>query len=225
MTLKEIVYYILEPIRSFNIVDDEEIDIRMVEAWIKTKRAEFLKNKVNAGQDINLNNAQTATYSLALVPTYTGVKSRTKYFCGTTQDYSIYKSTTALPSLLIGHSGPVVLELTSEDMMQYPFSFIPFSQLRFAGNGKFGTKFIFGSIDVDKYLYLKKNRELAIRPSVVIKAIFEDPTQVPGFNEDTDNYPCSIDVVEAIKNSVFDKDFKIQLRATEDTENSANDEF
>ena len=225
MTLQEIAFYILEPIRSFNIVDDEEIDIRIVKTWVKTKRAEILKNKANQGQDINLNNAQSVKYDLELIPTYTGNKSSVSYICGSTQDYSIYRTEDPLPSVLTGHSSPLVLEITSEDMMQYPFSFVPFSQLRFSGNGRFSKNLMYGAIDVDKYLYLKVNDEFKDRPSVVIKAVFEDPTAVPGFNEETDSYPCSLDVVEAIKNYVFDKDFRIQLNATEDTENSANDEF
>ena len=226
MTLQEIAYYILEPVKSFNIVDDEEIDIRMVKAWIKAKRADILKNKANSGQDINLNNAQSITYGLELKDTYTGTKSTTVYNCENGQDYSIYKSTEPLPNLLHYHGSPLVLELTSEDKMHLPYSMVPFSQLRFSGNGRFTSSMIYGSIDVDKYVYFKVNDEFLTRPNFVIKGIFEDPTAVPGFDEENDQYPCSLDVIEAIKNSVFDKDFKILLASSvlEDTENSANDE-
>ena len=225
MTLQEIAYLILEPIRSFRITDDEEIDIRLVKAWIKIKRAEILKNKANQGQDINLNNAQSMSVNLQSVPTYTGIPSSTNYICGSTQDYTIYKSQYALPSILAGHYGPIVLELTSEDRMQYPFSFVPYSQLRFSGNGRFTKNLLYGAIDVDKHLYIKTNPELVLRPSAIIKAVFEDPTKVDGFNEATDEFPCSIDVIELIKNSVFEKDFRVQLNATEDNQNSSNDEF
>lgn len=225
MLLGEIAYMILEQIRSNNIVDDEEIDIRLVKAWINIKRSDIIKNKVNSGQDINPVNAQELNLSFELIPTYTGTKSSTRYHCGTSQDYRIFKSTIPVPEIVMGYGGPLVLELTSEDMMQYPFAFVPFGQLRFSGTGRFSAKGIYGSIDVDNYAYLKYNREIVIRPTAVLKAVFEDPTKHPDFNEDTDNYPCSLDIVEAIKNSVFDKDFRILLNSTEDTQNSANDEF
>jgi hypothetical protein len=225
MTLREIVYFILEPVKSFKLVDDEEIDIRMVKAWIKAKRAELIKNKANAGQDINLNNAQSVVYDITSIPTYTGIQSQTSYFCGKTQDYTIYRTTEPLPSILTGHFSPLVLELTSEDMMQYPFSFVPFSQLRFSGNGRFNTNLIYGSMDVDKYLYLKTNDEFIDRPSVTIKAVFEDPEKVPGFDEEVDEYPCSLDLIELIKKAVFDIDLKVMLRTIplEDDSNDAND--
>ena len=227
MTLNEIAYYILEPIKSFKIVDDEEIDLRMVKAWIKAKRADILKNKATSGQDISINNMQYAEISIVKVNTYTGTKSTVSYFCGdNSQDYEMWKSEEPLPSIMSYHGTPMVLEITSEDKMQYPFSFVPFSQLRFAGNSRFAPKLIYGSVDVDKYLYMKDNVEFITRPSVVIKAVFEDPTQVPDFNEDVDQYPCSLDIIEAIKNSVFDKDFRVLLNSVnlEDNENNANDD-
>jgi len=225
MLLGEIAYMILEQIRSNNIVDDEEIDIRLVKAWIHIKRSDIIKNKVNSGQDINPVNAQKLDLGFELISTYTGSKSTTRYHCGSSQDYRIFKSLTTVPEIIMGYSGPLVLELTSEDMMQYPFSFVPFSQLRFSGVGRFSSKGIYGSIDVDNHVYLKYNKEIVVRPTAVLKAIFEDPTKDLNFDEETDNYPCSLDIVEAIKNSVFDKDFRVLLNSTEDTQNSANDEF
>lgn len=226
MKLNEIAYYILEPIKSFKLVDDEEIDLRIVKQWIKNKRVEFIKNKANQGQDINLNNAQVITGDLELIQTTAGTASERNFICGSSHDTTMYRSTTELPSIVNGHSGPVILELTSEDKMQYPFSVVPYSQLRFSGSGRFGASMIFGSVDVDKYLYLKTNAELTARPTYTIKAVFEDPTLVPDFDEEADEFPVSLDMIEMIKKSVFDIDFRQLLSAIklEDDENSANDE-
>lgn len=226
MTLNEIAYMILEQIKSNKIVDDEEIDLRLVKSWIKLKRTDIIKNKAVSGQDINLNNAQAAQYSVSLVPSYTGTITTGVYNCDNGQDFELYKSTVPLSNIVYAHGNPLIIEITSEDKMRLPFSLVTMGQLRFSGNSRFTNNLIFGAVDVDKYLYFKKNSEFVTRPNFVIKAVFEDPTTVPGFNEDTDDYPCSLDIIEAVKNSVFDKDFRVLLNsvALEDNENNANDE-
>lgn len=224
MLLSEIGYMILEQIRSNRIVDDEEIDMRLIYDWIKMKRADILKNKANNGQEININNAQSATYGVSEVSTYTGEKSTLEYFCNVGRDYTIFKSTSPIPNILFGYTGPLVMEVTSDDLAIYPFSFVPFGQLRFSGNGKFTKGLVYCALDIDEHIYIEYNREFINRPNFVIKAVFEDPTSVLGFDVNTDRYPCSLDVIEAIKLSVFDKDFKMLLAAPEESDsNDSND--
>lgn len=224
MTLSEITYGILEVIRSNRIVDDEEIDLRLIKSWVKTKRADILKNKAASGCQLNLINAQSTSVTVTRVQT--NFTAENVYpFTTANQDYYVYKSTLPVPNIIAVGSGPLILEITSSDGMKLPYSFGSYSRLRFAGNGRFNSTLIFGAIDVDKYLYLNDNAYLGVDSTIYIKAIFEDPESVPGFVEATSNYPCSLDVVEAIKASILDKEFKVSLAAPEDNNaNDANDE-
>lgn len=225
MTLSEISYAILEQIRSHRIVDDEEIDIRLVDSWVKNKRADILKNKVNSGCKINTVNTQPLSVSITRVASTVMGTHQYPYTDLTTQDFYLYKSTEKIPNILWERSGPLIIEITSSDKLKPPFSTVPFARLRFCGKGRFNSGLIYAAIDTDNYLYLNDKSFLGSDGSVTIKAIFEDPTEVTGFNVDTDDFPCSMDVIEAIKTSVFDKEFKVSLTAPEDDNASdANDE-
>lgn len=220
MKLKEITYLVLEELRNNNIVDDEDLDLRLIEAWVTIKRNVLLEQRLSSGKRINMNNMQELAVTLEEVVSY-DTQSAYPYANLTTQDYTIWQSTTTIPNIIEGRKGPGVYSLMSTDKMKLPFSFVEYNHMKMAGNGRFNSSFIYGSLR-DHILYFKPNTYFDTDPNCIISAIFEDPRNVTGFNVDTDNYPCSDDIVEAIKNSIFDKDFRVILNSQSDTENNAN---
>lgn len=221
MLLSEISYMIMEQLRSYRLVDDEEMDIRLINDWVKMKRADILKNKANSGCKLNLNNMQTIEITVSRNATNSTAQNVYPFTTLTEQDYFFYKSTTKIPTILWTSSGPLIYEIASSDGMKLPYSFGSHSRLRFTGNGRFNTNLIFAAIDADRYLYMSDNTYLTADSKVLLKAVFEDPTDIPTFNIATDEFPCSLDVMEAIKLSVFDKDFRVALNSKEDI--NAND--
>ena len=46
MTLNEISYMILELVRQGHIVDDEDLDLRIIYKFLETKRVEFIRSQI-----------------------------------------------------------------------------------------------------------------------------------------------------------------------------------
>lgn len=226
MTLNELAYEILEEIRSNKITDDEEIDVRLIKSWIHAKRAAFLKNKINGGYNINLTNAQTIDLTVAVVNTYESTTTEKYPYINTDQQkFTIFKSATKVPSILESKTGLIVMDLRGDDINKPPYNFVEFGRLIFSGNSRFNRSFVYGAIK-DDYLYLQQNSGdtyLTEHPKCYLTAVFADPTKIEGYSDDSE-YPCSLDVIESIKNSIFDIQFKMLRVSTEDDQNSANDE-
>ena len=222
MTLTEIAYIILEAITSNRIVDDEEYDIRLIKDLIKLKRATLLKQKANSGQQLSINNAQVIAVPLEKIDTYSSSQNKYPYSNLNVQDYQMYKSIDIIPRIVSGYSGLQVIELTSTDKMKIPFSYVPYGRLRVSGNGRFNKNLVFGAIKND-YLYFKDNQYFESDMNCELYAIFENPSAINGFNEDTDDYPCSLDIIDAIKDIITQREINL-LRATiDDPDNDSND--
>ena len=118
----------------------------------------------------------------------------------------------------------MIYSLESQDKMKLPFSFVDYDYMRFAGNGKFNTGIIFGSLR-DNKIYFKYNTFFDTYTDVVLKAIFENPRDVTGFNEETDEFPANAGLIEYIKNGVMDLDIRMFLQAREDEINDSSGEI
>lgn len=225
MTLTEIAYMCLEQIRSNKIVDDEEIDLRLIKDWIKLKRATFLKNKSNTNHRINLNNVQYQPFTIEKINTI--VTPVAFPFADTTiQKYTIFKSIETIPGIVEGKLGPLILDLSNNDINKLNYKVVSFDNLRFTGNGLFNSKLVYAALR-DEYIYLQQKSDdtfLSANLNCIIGAVFNNPADVTGFDADISDYPCSLDVIEYIKNAIYDTEFKVWLNSKEDELNNANDE-
>lgn len=223
MTLRDIGYMLLEALRANYISDDEKVDIRLLHAWVNLKRAEFIKknrnNNPNWRTNLNLYQVQTVTMNINDVED----AGDYPYSNSSTQLYEIIQSTTTIPSIMEDKNGLMILSLESEDLMKLPFSVVDYDYLRFAGNGKFNTNLIFGSVR-DNYVYFKYNEFFEEYDTVKLRAIFEDPTLVTGFDVDTSTYPITNEIMEYVKNALYSIDFKMILGTNSDLVNNANGE-
>ena len=224
MTLNEISYMCLEILRQGSIVDDERLDTRLLKDWINLKRAQFIKNSVsqNPSDRINLNLYQTIEVTVDVIDVTDA--GDYPYINSTTQLYEIVESTTTIPTIVEGKSGPLILSLESEDLMKLPFSVVDYNHLRVAGNGKFNSKIIFGAIR-DNKIYFKYNEFFDTYTTVVLRAIFEDPRAVSGFDDETSRYPADLGLIEYIKNGILQIDLKAFLMGVADEENDATGEI
>lgn len=228
MTLEQVVYMVLEGIRANHLVDDEDIDERLVRDWITLKRIQYLRNVIkNPSARIPLANYQLYTATVSVVD-ITPVSS---YPFDAVEDpnrqlMKIVQSTTTIPKILEAVDGPMVYSVETTDQMKYAFSFVDYDYLRVAGNGRFNKNLVFAAVR-DNYLFLKHNSIFeGVNPVTTIKlrAVFEDPTKVPGYSYNTSEYPCSGEVIEYIKNGIYDKDARMAFTAKADKENNADGE-
>ena len=218
----------LELLRGGHVVDDERLDIRLIKDWIDLKRAQYIKNMLaqNPNNRISLNLYQNFNITLDEVAVTTA--GDYPYINNTTQSYKIMESNETLPSILEGKNGPMVLSLESEDLMKLPFSFIDYDYLRFAGNGKFNSGLIFGSLR-DNKIYFKHNAFFDTYTNVVLRSIFENPrdvsTEASPYSDETTEYPADYPLIEYIKNGIIKEDLKFFINAPTDEINDSSGEI
>lgn len=219
MTIEELGFMVLEAVRSNQIADDEDIDIRLVYDWIDLKRSQFIKNSrsQNPNNRLNLNLYQTEPISLT-VTTLTDVGNYP--YSSAVEDTKIVESSDTIPTIIEDKSGPIVLSLESQDLIKPPFSIVSFDQLRWSGNGRFNSGIIYGAIR-DNKVYFKYNEFFDTYTDVNLLAVFEDPREVTGFDEETDRYPVDLTTAEYIKNAIFDKDIRMIFNSVSDEVNNA----
>lgn len=223
MTLDQIANMVLEGIRAHRIVDDEDIDLRLIKDWIHLKRVQYIQNITkNPQARISLGNYQMLPVNVE-VQNNSEVGSYPFIDTDERQDNKMVVSTATIPRIVEKDTGLMVYSIESLDNMKYAFTFVDYEYLKVAGNGKFNRNLIFSAIR-DNLLYFKYHELFDTNSVVVIRALFENPTTVPGFTDDTTNYPCSPEIIEYIKNAIFDKDARMAFTAKNDQENNANGE-
>lgn len=210
MLLKEISYLILEELRAAHIVDDDNIDIRLLEQLIKQKRAQYIRNQYSNTKEVDVSTLQELVLSTTLE---------------STGDTKILRSSSILPKI-INHKGVNLIDnLFSSDKLGIQFTEVPFARLPYVGNGLFNNRFIHVAYEHDGYLYFKAKADShKLLSTCVISAVFEDPEDVTGFDVDTDEYPIAMWMVESIKNDVIQKDYRTLITSPNDTLNNANGE-
>ena len=221
MTLNELSFMCLEMLRAGHVVDDERLDLRLIKDWIDLKRAQYIKNQLsqNPSNRLNLNLYQNLNVTV-VVQNVTNAGDY-PYTNDTTQLYKIVESSTDIPTILETKSGPLIYSLESQDKMKLPFSVVDYDYMRFAGNGRFNTGLIFGSLR-DNKIYFKYNAFFDTYDTVVLRAVFENPRDVTGFNDATSEYPANLGLIEYIKNGILDIDAKVFMMDISDETNDAS---
>jgi len=201
MTLTKMAYEIWEIIRK-NIVDDDEIDIRLIKQLIIDQRELSISNTINKGNSQgNItqygtasgydggweNFAQTITLVLAQeTPVTSGSDCYTNGI--------FWVSTTDIPSLLVMGRRPAVLRVivNSPDLYAYKPTtlFASYDRALYAGNGRFNSGQLVSFIKNDKLgIGLKFTATPPTITSASVEAIFRDPTEISGYDDTTDEFP------------------------------------
>lgn len=214
MTLPEIAYDLLETIRNANIVDDEHIDQRLLWNWIHNQRALWIKRKSDSIKDYDDNLIQTIVVGLE--------KVNSSIVPNLPSENTLLRTVIQIPTTIELNYGNAILEVTSPDLNDKEFLYVPFNQLRFSGNGKYNKGNFFVAIR-DKYYYVKKGTECnQIIKNIVIRAIFQNPTEVPGYDFETTQYPINNHLIIYLKDMIIKNDLRTILVTNSDTTNNAN---
>lgn len=216
MTLSEITYDLLEVVRNANIIDDERIDIRQIEYWVHNQRALWIKRKLDKIKDFDDNLLQYTNTELEVVnrsiePTLES-------------DYRIMRTVDILPPTIELNYGNAILEISSPDVAIKNFTLVPFDQLRFSGFGRFNKNHIFVAIR-DGYRYVKysdTNNSPFTLKRIIERACYQNPTLVPGFNKELDQYPLNHEMIDFMKGEIVKSNFNWILTTRADETNDAN---
>lgn len=216
MTLREISYALLELIRNTFIVDDERIDSRLIDVFVKNKREEFIKNKSRiSGHNEQLR--QTMWIDMELDTT--------------NHQPAVLVSTNSTPNFIENRHGLLIDEIRGENHMAYPFTVVPFSRFRFSGNGVANTNTIYASVHGSKLYLTSKDAGFKVIEKVKLEGVFAEPLEVldasgnPQLTTETGDYPIDGEIFNYIKKEILKGDFAFMLRLKSDETNDASGEI
>jgi hypothetical protein len=141
-----------------------------------------------------------------------------------TDKHVLLRTKNKIPSTLELNYGNAVLEVTSPDLLTKEFSFVPFNQLRFSGNGLFNTKSLFVGIR-DGYWYIKYGKD-NLTPNTIknikIRAIFQTPTEIPDYDIDLTTYPINRQILDFMKEMIIKSNLTTILQTKSDPVNDSS---
>jgi len=136
----------------------------------------------------------------------------------------LLKTRSTIPPTIELNYGNAILEVTSPDLMSKEFSIVPFNQFRFSGNGLFNIKSLFVAIR-DNYWYVKYGKD-NITPNtiknIVIRAIFQNPLEVPEYDILTSNYPINNHILDFMKEMIVKSNLQVILGTPSDEANDGS---
>ncbi len=211
VTRNDIVYDIFETLRA-RIGDDDEIDERQLETFVKDYRAEFLRQRFNR-------DPFTIDFSL-VQPIHNleveKVDSSTIPEIGNTGK-SLIKTKKTIPNTVRRHGYQgTLIHAGSPDIKGKSFTITDRRAAIEGGNGKFNRDEIF-AFPYNNYLYMTSNGDaFKLIYYVNILGIFEDPEEAYIINQDSDyeytgdeNYYTTRDLKTFIVNSILKDKFNI----------------
>jgi len=224
LTLNMLYYDILETVSNNNISDDTDISARYIEYLIHQQRALWLRNEYNKpGRSIDQNVTQDlGCVELELVDSSFAICNDLEVGC------SLLRSKLVIPNTVEFYERTAITKVGPIDQMNVSFSFVPYQQAIYSGNGKFTKNVIYCFLH-DNRMYLKVTGQAGkMLKYINIHGIFEDPTEVSNFtningeacySEDS-KYPVNQWMVPFIKEQVLNQIIK-GGQSPEDTSNDA----
>lgn len=221
-TANEIIFDILEDVKSHHIVDDLDISERQVLYKLNVQRALWLRNELNKpGRTTDPFTVQ----SLGCVELEMADSSECPDLpVGCT----VLRTKCEIPKTVELHHKDAITKVGPIDKLDYFFSYVPYEQAIFSGNGKYNSKSIYAFI-YNKRMYFKVNSAQAkLLKRVNIMGIFEDPSAVSTFcntdgtacfSYDTE-YPISTWMIPFVKEQIV-RELVQSLQLPEDNTNDA----
>ena len=214
-TLNEIAYNIRNIVSGGIASDDDNFSMRQLKFIINNQRANMLLNYTNSGRYISPIVAQTKTWQF-------NASSRTQSF----QD---------VPELLAfnGKRAIADMNLTSKDEGgNYAVSWNGGALNKYRNHNKYtGTVNIDNPVVGARWVAGETGQQINISQlprtgnwQFKLTAIFADPRDADGFDDDTSSYPFPEEMITILTQKVISTEYAIQLQSTADLMNNAMDD-
>ena len=147
-----------------------------------------------------------------------GENGKLVYYIEIESPINVVKSLSPITPLLELAGEPAILEITSNDVTNKEFQYVPYNQLRWSGNGKFNSQLTYVSLR-NGYIYLKygnQHQSPNNMRSLLIRGVFQTPTEVPGYDEEKSNYPVNRHILDYMKARVLELDLAAIKNSNDD---------
>lgn len=223
VTLAQIVYDIMS-LRRGVLSDDDSLDKRQVEFWVQNWRSILIRQEYGKNRTLSENIIQ----DLGCVELETADRAEC---CDLDVGCTIRRTKLEIPKPIELQQKDGIMRVGPIDKLHKAFSFVPYEQAIYSGNGRFNKYEVFAFLR-NKRIYLKFNGNnityIAMK-YVNIRGIFENPKQAEIFKScdgtpcytSNSAYPISNWMVEFMKQQVINTNFKTLYAVPGDTSNDA----
>ena len=219
LTLDAMAYDLWLTIRSGRIVDDDDIDLRLIKFWIRNSRAVWIKNELSKNrpipqrfiQDINDGCVSLERADINLCPLLS---------VGCT----ILRTAIEIPNTIEVQGVPTLTRVGPTLSNQGTFHIVPYERTPYVGEGRFSKNFIFAFWKDNRIYLATKGTSLAYTgmKKINIRGVFVDPEIVPGYDA-TKDYPISEALWVYLKDIIIKTDVSTLLGTIGDIRNDAAD--
>lgn len=206
VSLRAIIYDLLNIIRGGKITDDEIISPRQIEAWIHQYRAILLKRDIDKGKYINPDYIQEYLNSdgtpLRIVPEEQETRT-------------VYRTDVQLPKTIDFNykSGITFIGDVEGNRIQL----VPESRVNYQQYNKYTSDDIIAYIN-NRYIYLHNHNGLQF---IKVRGVFEVPTDIPSVTLDS-KYPIPINMILPLKEMILKQELGIEYAAPNDDVNDTD---
>jgi len=222
-TYDKIVFDLMN-IKRGQLSDDDIGDERQYEFWLNNTRALLIRQDNNKGRSLTENIIQ----DLGCVEIETADVAEC---CDMEYGCMIKRTKLQLPRPIELSQQDAILRVGTIDKTSKAFTFVPYEQFIFSGNGRFNKYIIFVTYRNGR-LYLSSSNNLTLKGMkwINVRGIFEDPRSVKDFTRcdgtpcytGDSEYPMSNWMIEVVKKMILDTNIKTMLTIPADTTNDAS---
>ena len=225
VTRNEIIYDIFEQLRA-HIGDDDDIDIRQIESWVKDYRADFLKQRFDRTPYEIDYNCKQYIHELDVE------KVDSSSVSGLNSGRYLMKTVLAIPNTIKrnGLTG-TLLYIGSSDKLNMSFTITNHSTAITSGNGRYNRNEIF-AFPYDGYIYLySKGDNFKTIYHIDIQGVFEDTQEAYLIGKSSsiytgnENYYTSRDIKKYIVQSILKDKYQININPPSDKKDDSTHEL
>lgn len=194
MTYREAVYLVMDLLHLMS--DDAGYTEQHIIFLLDKYRIYLLKNVSDKDAVSAANTSDSAYQSVELtlnkISEDAGISCVGSFM--TTDPYYIWRSTEKVPTLSsVGYPKVYYVRDSQtsyaspfDDYFQVEMPFVDMDRMKYVGQNKWLKHFLYCSVGPDGYLYAKSTRDYGSQLTVHLKAIFEDPEDVFGDDDEVD---------------------------------------
>lgn len=224
ITLNKITFDILELTKGYQLSDDMDLDERQIHFHVNTQRALIIREMLKNGGKLDSQLSQ----DLGCIE-LTEVEA--SECCEVDTDCYVLRTTNKLPQFIDNNGSIGITRVGPVKKLSRPFSFVPYNQFLYSGEGKYNKNMIFATF-YNGYIYMKSNDPAnELLGLFNVAGVLEDPTDAKYYNRCEGNetcysndqkYPVHGWMIPIIKERVL-KQLLGSLQIPKDTSNDAKD--
>lgn len=215
ITLNKLTADLIGIVRGGKVSSSELISKRQVSFWVNNVRNQLINQDISKNRTISDNIRQSiGCVNVSLVDA--------SLCCGIVIGCSILRTDVKIPNVIETARKSLLTKVSGADITSPGFTIIPYARAAYVGNGQF-TKLGHYAFMHDNYVYVMGSKS-GLFKRINIQGVFEDPTEIAGFNNcagepcysDDDAYPISGKHVEILKQMILQTNFRIAIPAATD---------